>query len=51
MQAFEDIEQGVWSNAESAHMRRQFEYQIEVADLFGKEPLILSLQVKLILDG
>ncbi|EEP77162.1 SipA3 protein [Uncinocarpus reesii 1704] len=35
----QNIEQSVWSNAESAHMRRHFEYQIEVADFFGRPHL------------
>ncbi|KAI1939040.1 SNF1-interacting protein [Ophidiomyces ophidiicola] len=35
----QNIEQGVWSNAESAHMRRHFEYQIEVTDFFGRRHL------------
>nr|KMM73263.1 hypothetical protein CPAG_09552 [Coccidioides posadasii RMSCC 3488] len=35
----QNIEQSVWSNAETAYMRRHFGYQIEVADFFGRPNL------------
>ena len=31
-----DIKQGPWTNVHSGHMKRSFEYQIDVTDLFGK---------------
>ena len=30
-----DIKQGPWMNVYSGHMKRSFEYQMEVTDLFG----------------
>ena len=32
----EDIKQGPWAKVYSGHMKRRFEYQIEVMDLLGK---------------